>query len=227
MLSHFSHAWLFVNLWTVAYLASLSMRFSRQEYWSGLSCPSPGDCPDPGIKPASFMSPALVGSLPLTPPGICRDNKQRIYSSVWFSCSVMSDSLRPHGLQPARLPCPSPTPRTCSNSSLSSQWWHPTISSSVIPFSSCLQSFPASRSFPKSRFFASWGQSIVSSASASVLPMNSQDWFPSGLTDLISLQSKGVSRVFSNTTIQKHQFFSAQVSLWSNSHIHTWLLEKP
>ena len=118
------------------------------------------------------------------------------------------------------------TPRACSNSCPSSQWFHPTISSFLIPFSSYLQFSPASGSFPMSQFFPS-GQNIGASASSSVLPMNIQDWFPLGLTGLISLQSKGLSRVFSNTTVQKHQFFSAQLSLWSNSHIHTWLLEKP
>ena len=138
----------------------------------------------------------------------------------------MSDSLRPHESQHARPPCPSPTPRVYSNSCPLSQWCHPTISSSVILFSSHLQSFPASGSFQKSQLFASGGQSIGVSASASVLPMNIQDWFPLGLTDWISLQSKGLSRVFSNTTVQKHQFFSAQLSLWLNSHIHTWPLEK-
>ena len=131
--------------------------------------------------------------------------------SVQFSCSVVSDSLRPHGLQLARLPCPSPTLRACSNSCPWSQWCHQTISSSVIHFSSCLQSFPASRSFPMSQFFTSGGQIIVASASASVLPVNIQDWFPSGLTGLI-LQSKGLSWVFSNTTVQKHKFFGAQLS---------------
>ena len=120
-------------------------------------------------------------------------------SSVQFSCSVMSDSLRPHGLQNARLPCQSPTPRVYSNSCPSSQWCHPTISSSVIPFSSCFQSLPASGSFLMSRLFASSAQSIGVSASASVLPMNIQNWFPLGLTDWISLQSRGLSRVFSNT----------------------------
>ena len=148
-------------------------------------------------------------------------------SSVQFSCSVVSDSLRPHGLQYTSLPCPSPTPGVYSNSCPSSQWCHPTVSSSVIPFSSHLQSFPASVSFPMNHFFTSGSQSIGASASASVLPMNIQDWFPLWLTGWISLQSKGLSRVFSNTTVQKHQFFSTQLSLWSNSHIHTWLLEKP
>ena len=125
------------------------------------------------------------------------------------------------------LPCPSLTPGACSNSCLFIQWFHPTISSSVIPFSSCLPSLPTSMSFPMSQFFVSAGQSTGVSASASVLPVNIQDWFPLGLTALISLQSKGFSRVFSNTTVQKHQFSSAQPSLWSNSHIHTSLQEKP
>ena len=134
-----------------------------------------------------------------------------------FSCSVVSDSLWPHGLQHARLSCPSPIPGACSNSCPYSRWCHPTISSSVVPFSSCLQFFPASGSFLMSQFFASGGQSIGALASASVLPMNIQDWFPLGLTGWISLQTKGLSRVFFNTTVQKHQFFSAQLSLWSNS----------
>ena len=128
-----------------------------------------------------------------------------------FSCA---NSLRPHGLQHARFSCPSPTPKACSNPCPSSRWCHPTISSSVIPSYSCLQSFPASRSFPLSQFFASGGQSIRVSASASVFPVNIQDWFPLGLTGWISLQSKGPSRVFSNTTVQKHQFFGSQLSLY-------------
>ena len=128
----------------------------------------------------------------------------RGFSLVQFSPSVMSDSWWLHGLQHARLPCLSPTPGTCSNSCQSSRWCHPTISSSVFPFSSHLQSFPASGSFPMSQFFASGGQSIAASPLASVLSMNIQDWFPSQLTGLISLQSKGLSRVFSNTTVQKH-----------------------
>ena len=146
---------------------------------------------------------------------------------IQFSHSAMSDSLWSHGPKWARLLCPSPTPRAYSISYLLSWWCHPAISSSVIPFSSHLQSFPASGIFPMSQFFASGGQSIGVSASASVLPMNTQDWFPLGWTGWISLQSKGLSRVFSNTTVQKHQFFSSQLSLYSTSHIHTWLLEEP
>ena len=130
----------------------------------------------------------------------------------------MSDSLRPNGLQHTRLPCPSPTPGAYSNSWPLSWWCHPTISPSVVPFSSHLQSFPASWSFPMSQFFTSDGQSIQVSASASVLPMNIEDWSALGLTGWISLQSKGLSGIFSNTTDQKHQFFCAQLSLWSNSH---------
>ena len=147
------------------------------------------------------------------------------FSSVQFSCSVVSDSMRPHGLQHTRLPCVS-TPGACSNSCPSSQWCHPTISYSVVPFSSCLQSFPASGSFLMSRLFVSCGQSIGVATSASVLPMNDQDWSPLELTGLI-LQSKGLSRVFSTTTVQKPQCFSTQLSLWSYSNIRTWLLEKP
>ena len=149
------------------------------------------------------------------------------FNSVHFSHSVVSDSLWPHGLQHTRPPCPSPTPGVDSNSCPLSPWCHPTISSSVVPFSSCLQSFPASGSFKMSHLFASGGQSTGLSASTSVLPMNTQDWFPLGWTGWISLQSKGLSRIFSNTTVQKHRFFDAQLSLWSISHIHTWLLEKP
>ena len=130
----------------------------------------------------------------------------RIDESVHFSCSAVCDSLWPLGLQHARLPCPSPTPRACSNSCPSSRWCHPTISSSVVPFSSGLQCFPASGSFPVSQFFSLGGQSIGASASASVLSMNIQDWFPLWLTGLTSLLSKGLSRVFSNTTLQKHPF---------------------
>ena len=147
--------------------------------------------------------------------------------SVQFIRSIMSNSLRPHESQHGRPPCPSPTPGVYSNSCPWSQWCHPIILSSVIPFSSCLQFFPTSRSFQMSQFFTSGGQSIGVSASASVLPMNIQDWFPLGWTGWISLQSKRLSRVFSNTTVQKHQFFGAQLSSQSNSHIHTWPQEKP
>ena len=136
-----------------------------------------------------------------------------------------SSTLWPHGLQHARLPCPSPTLGAYSNSCPLSRWCHQTISSSVIPFSSHLQSFPASGSFQMSQLFTSGGQSNGVSASPSVLPMNIQDWFPLGLTGWISLLSRGLSRVFSNTTVQKHQF-GTQPSICSDSHIHTWLLEK-
>ena len=142
------------------------------------------------------------------------------HQSVQFSRSVLPYSLQPHGLQHARLPCQSPTPRVCSNSCPVFWWCHPTISSSVIPFSSCLQSFPAWGSFPMSQFFASGGQSFGASSLASVLSMNIQNWFPLGWSGWIFLQSKGLSRVFSNTIVQKHQFFGVQLSLKSNSHIH-------
>ena len=151
------------------------------------------------------------------------------YHSVQFSRSVVSDSLQPHGLQNTRPPCPSPTPGVYSDSCPLSQWCHRSNSSSVTLFS-CLQSFPASGFVffsPMSWFFTSGGQNIGVSPSASVLPMNIQGWFPLELTALISFLSKGLSRVFSNITVLKHWFFSTQVSLWSNSHIHTWLLGKP
>ena len=173
---------LFVTPWTAAYQAPLSMGFSRQEYWSGLTLPS---------------LPTLA--------------------SVQFSCSVMSDSLWPHESQHASPPCPSPTPGVYSNPCPWSQWCHPAILSSVVPFSSCPQSVPASGSFPMSQLFTWGGQSIGVSASASVLPMNTQNWSPLGWTGWISLQSKGLSRVFSNTTVQKHPFFGAQLSSQSNS----------
>ena len=146
--------------------------------------------------------------------------------SVQFSCSVVCDSLQPHGLQYIRPLCPSPIPRVYPDPCPLSLWCHPTISSSVVTFSSRLQSFPASGSF-QSQLFAWGGQSIGVAASTSVLSMNTQDWFPLGRTGWISLQSKGLSRVFSSTTVQKCQFFSAQLSLSSNSHIHRSLLEKP
>ena len=142
-----------------------------------------------------------------------------------FSCSVGSDFLWPHGLWHSRLPCPSPTPGVCSNSSPLSRWCHPTISSSrplLLP-----SIFPSIRVFSNESVLHIMCQSKGTSTSASAFPMNIQDWFPLGLTGLISSQSKGLSRVFSNITVQKHQFFSTQLSLWSNSHIHTWLLEKP
>ena len=144
-------------------------------------------------------------------------------SSVQFSLSVMSNSLRSHEPQHARPPCPSPTPGVYPNPCPLSRWCHPTIKSSVIPFSSCPQSFPASGSFQMSQLFASGGQSTGVSASTSVLPVNTEDWSPLKWTGWISLQSKGLSRVFSNTTVQKHQFFGAQL----NSYMHTWPLEKP
>ena len=150
-----------------------------------------------------------------------------LFSSVQFSRSVVPDSLRPHELQHARPPCPSPTPGVHSDSHPSSQWCHPAISFSVVPFSSCPQSLPASGSFPMSQLFAWGGQSTGVSASASFPPKNTQDWSPLEWTGWISLQSKGLSRVFSNTTVQKHKFFGAQLSSQSSSHIHTWLLEKP
>ena len=147
--------------------------------------------------------------------------------SVQFRYSVMYNSLHTYGLQHIRPPCPSPTPWVYPNSCPLSQWCHPIISSSFIPFFSHLHSFPSSGSFQMSQFFVSGDQSTGVSASASVLPMNIQDWSPLAWTGWISLQSKRLSRVFSNTTVQKHQFFSIQLSSPSNSHIHTWPLEKP
>ena len=146
---------------------------------------------------------------------------------MFSSVTQLCPTLRSHKPQHIRPPCSSPTPRIYPNSRPLSQWCHPTISSSVVPFSSCPQSFPASGSFQMSQHVASGGQSIGVSASASVLPMNTQDWSPLRWTGWISLQSKGLSRVFANTTVQKHQFFGTQLSLESNSNIHTWLPEKP
>ena len=200
--------------------------FSRPEYWSGLPCPSPGDFPNPGIEP---RAPALqVDSLPSEPPGKPRSSgsaenmaslssvqlfsRVRLFATPWITAHQASLSISKLEIHP--------------NSSQSSWWCHLVISSSVVPFSSCLQSFPTSGSFQMSQLFASGGQSVGVSASASVLPMNTQDQFPLGWTGWISLQSKELSRVFSNTTVQKHQFFDTQLSSWSNSHIHTWLLEK-
>ena len=167
-------------------------------------------------------------------PFVRKLETQKLLGATWdciddklllFSCSVVSDSLQPQGLQHTRLPCPSPSPGACPNACPLSRWCHPTISSSVVPFSSCLQSFPASGSFLMSQLFESHGRSIGASASASALPMNIQDWFPLGLTSLISLQAKGLSRVFSNTTVLKHHFFNAQPSLWSSCHVCTWLCQ--
>ena len=149
------------------------------------------------------------------------------FSSVQFSRSVVSDSLRPHELQHTRPPCPSPTPGVHSNSLPSSQWYYPAISSSVTSFSFCPHFSPTSGSFLISCFFTSGNQSVGASTTASILPMNLQGWFPLGLTGLISLQSKELSRVFSNTTIQKHQLFGVLPFSWSNSYIHIWLLDKP
>ena len=147
--------------------------------------------------------------------------------SVQFNRSVVSDSLRSHESQHSRPPCPSPTPGVHSNSHPSSRWCHPAISSSVVPFSSCPQPLPASEFFPMSQLFAWGGQSTGVSAIVSFLPKKSQGWSPSEWTSWISLQSKGLSRVFSNTTVQKHQFFGPQPSSQSNSCIHTWPQEKP
>ena len=149
------------------------------------------------------------------------------FSSVQFSRSVISDSSQPHESQYIGPHCPSPTPGVCSNSCPSSRWCHPAISPSVIPFSSCPESLPASESFPMSQLFTWGGQSTGVSALVSVLPKNTQDWSASEWTGWISLQSKGLSRVFCNTTVQKHQFFGAQLSSQSNSHIHAWPQEKP
>ena len=151
----------------------------------------------------------------------------KVIRSDQISHSVVSDSLRPHELQHARPPCPSPTPGVHSDSRSSTQWCHPAISSSVDPFSSCPQSLPASESFPMSQLFKWGGQSTGVSALPSFLPKRYQGWSPSEWTGWISLQSKGLSRVFSNTTVQKHHFFGAQPSSQSNSHIHTWPQEKP
>ena len=195
-----SHIWLFATPWTAACQAPLSSPVSQRF-----------------LKFMSIELLMLSNHLILCHP-------ISFLHILLSSCSVMSDSLQPHGLQHTRLACPSPSPGACSNSCPLSQWCPPAISSSVIPFS-CLQTSPASGSFLMSQLFTSGSQSI--GASPSILSMNIQGWFPLGWTGLISLQSKGFSRVFSNTTVQKHQFFGAQPSLWSNSHNHSWLLEKP
>ena len=244
MLSCFNCVRLFATPWAVAHQASLSMGFSRQEYWSGLPFSSAQDLPDPGTEPTSLMCPALAGGFCTTSAtsqgnikninneldfgiNIQCENQCIHFSSVQFSRSVVSDSLWPRELQHARPPCPSPTPGVHSDSLPSSRWCHPAISSSVVPFSSCPQSLPASESFPMSQLFTWGGQSTGVSALALLLPKKSQGWSPSEWTGWISLQSKGLSRVFSNITVQKHQFFDAQLSSQSNSHIYTWPLEKP
>ena len=179
------------------------------------------------MRDETWVSHIAGGFFTISAPGKLRVELKSVWFPVQFSHSVVSDSLRPHDSQHARPPCPSPTPRVHPNSHASSRWCHPAISSSVVPFSSCPQSLPASGSFPVSQLFEWGGQSIGVSTSASVLSMNTQDWSPLGWMGWTSLQSKGLSRVFSNTTVQKHQFFSAQLSSQSNSHIHTWPLEKP
>ena len=184
MISQFSHVWLFTTLWTRACQGPLSMGFSGQVYWNGLPCLPPGDLRNPEIKPQC----STVQSLSCVP----------LFVIPW--------------LQHARPPCPPLTPGVHRNSCPLSRWCHPTISSSVVPFSSCPQSFPASGAFPVSQLFASGGQGFGVSVSASVLPMNSQEWFSLEWTGSTSLQSKGLSRVLSNTAVQKHQFFSAQLS---------------
>ena len=185
----------FATIWTVACQAPLSMEFSGREYCRGLPCPPPGDHPDPGIQFMSLRPLLLAGSL--FPTSTTWEIHTKLFSSVQFSHSVVSISLRPHASQHARPPCPSPTPGAYSNSCASSRWCHPAISSSVIPFSSCPQSLPASGSFTMSQLFAWGGQSSRVSASASVLPMNTQDLSSLGWTGWVSLQSKGLSRVFS------------------------------
>ena len=208
----------FATLWAIACQAPLSVGFSRQEYWNELPFPPPRDLLNPGIEP---MSPAYwqAGSLPLSHLEIA------CVTSVQFSRSVMSDSLWPYGLQHARLPCPLPTPGAYSNSCPASWWCHPTISSSVVPFSFCLQSFPASRSFPVRQFFASGGQRIGVSASPSVLPMNVQGGFPLGLTGWISLQSKGTLKSLLQHHISKASIlwrstcFIVWAQIWANTHI--------
>ena len=192
----------------------------RQRPWREISNSQP--------KRRQPLPTAAAVSLTQTRTGTKRKNSALNTWSVRFSSlAQLCPTLWPHGLQHARPPCPSPAPRPCSNSCLLSWWCHPNIASSVVPFSSHLQSFPSSGSFQMSQFFISGGQSIGVSASASVLPMNTQDWYPLGWTGWISLQSKGLSRVFSNTTVQKHQFFGAKLSLQYNSHILSSLLEKP
>ena len=213
----------FANPWTIVCQSSLSMGFPRQKMLEWVAISFSKGSSNLGIEPAS---PALAGRyFTLEPPGKPK-NVYQIRSDP-ISRSVMSNSLRPHESQHARPPCPSPTPRVHSDSHSSSQWCHPAISSSVVPFSSCPQSIPASGSFPMSQLFAWGGQSTGVSALASFIPKKSQGLSPSEWTGWISLHSKGLSRVFFNTTVPKHQFFGAQPSSQSNSHIHTWPQEEP
>ena len=212
--------WLSVTPWTGSHQAPLSMGFSRKDYWSWLLFPTPGDLPGPEMEPA--FSTLAGRHFTTVPPG-----KLEWLTSVQFSRSGVSDSLQPRESQHARPLCPSTTPRVHPDSRPLNQWCHPAISSSVVPFSSCPQSLPASESSPMSQVFTWGGQRTGVSALASFLPKKSQGWSPSEWTHWISLQSKGLSRVFSNTTVQKHRFFGAQPSSQSNSHIHTWPLEKP
>ena len=210
--------------------------------WWSLFCASGGDLKDPPVwMKWPWVTDSEAGQIHYfttyyvfsgkNPDSLSWDNRWlcfRYYVSFLLVIAVQSKScptLQPHELQHARLPCPSLSPGVFSNSCSLSQWFHPTISSSVVPFSSFPQSFPVSGSFPVSQLFTSHGWSF--GASASVLPINIQGWFPLGLAGLIFLLFKGLSRVFSITTVRKHQFFGAQSCLWSNSHVHTWLLEKP
>ena len=195
-------------MWTIAHQAPLSMELSRQEDWNELLFPSPGDLPDSGIESMSLKSPELTGGFFITEPS-GKDNSASVSSVAQLGLTLCD----PMDCSTPGLPCPSTTLGAYSNSCPLSRWCHPTIPFSVIPFSSHLQCFPASDSFQISQFFTSGGQSIGVSASASVLPMNIQDWFPLGWTGWISLLSKGLSRVFSNTIVQKHQLFSTQPSL--------------
>ena len=201
VLSHFSPAKLFATLWSTAFQAPLSMGFSRPENWSGLLCPPLRNFPDPV---------SCVGRHVLY--HYCQLGRPQS-TSLQFSHSVMSNALRLHELQHTGLPCPTSTPRASSDSCPLHWGYHPTVSPSVVPFSSCLQSFPSLGTFQMNQFFTSDVQSIGISASTSVPRMYAQDWFPLGLTGLISLTSKGLSRVFSNTIVQNHQFFRAQLSL--------------
>ena len=233
--SYFSCVQLFATLWTVACQVPLSMGFSRQEYWSGLPFPPPGDLPDPGINPSSTV---LVGKFftnskikvvhweavdfkpQHTPVGFAWTS--RFNPSLLFNLQVVSDSLPPQDCGTPGFPV---LYYLLEFVQIHVSWVTDAISiSSSVSLFSCPQSSPASWSFPVSQLFLSDSQSIC--ASASFLPMNIQGWFPLGLTGMISLWSNGLSRVFPNTTIWKHQFFSAQPSLWSNAHIWTWLLEK-